>query len=259
MSSSSARASSLARPWCSNSGDTSECRARSALPVGPGRSRTRRASPSTKISYRARPALSTTSYRSASLEPSRQSRRRPTRPARVLRRVARPDPGLGPGTPVGIEVVTTCSLWYVSARERGGRPWTQASGTDHGGVAGARARAGRGARRHGMDARHRRPPRRPARTTRPPSSPTRTTVVAIPGDVADAAHRDAAGRPRSTELGRLDLLVNNASTLGASPLPALDVDRSRRAPARLRSQRRRAARAHAAAAAGARRRRTARS
>ena len=25
------------------------------------------------------------------------------------------------------------------------------------------------------------------------------------------------------ELGRLDLLVNNASTLGASPLPALDV------------------------------------
>jgi NAD(P)-dependent dehydrogenase (short-subunit alcohol dehydrogenase family) len=50
----------------------------------------------------------------------------------------------------------------------------------------------------------------------------RTTVVAIPGDVADAAHRtqlvDAVA-----EFGRLDLLVNNASTLGASPLPALDV------------------------------------
>jgi NAD(P)-dependent dehydrogenase (short-subunit alcohol dehydrogenase family) len=48
----------------------------------------------------------------------------------------------------------------------------------------------------------------------------RTTVHAIPGDVADAAHRDdlvAAARA----IGRLDLLVNNASTLGVSPLPAL--------------------------------------
>jgi NAD(P)-dependent dehydrogenase (short-subunit alcohol dehydrogenase family) len=46
------------------------------------------------------------------------------------------------------------------------------------------------------------------------------TVVAVPGDVADETHRrrliDAA-----RELGGLDLLVNNASTLGASPLPYL--------------------------------------
>ena len=46
------------------------------------------------------------------------------------------------------------------------------------------------------------------------------TVLAIPGDVADAAHRaalvDAAHRR-----GRLDLLVNNASGLGPSPLPLL--------------------------------------
>jgi NAD(P)-dependent dehydrogenase (short-subunit alcohol dehydrogenase family) len=45
-------------------------------------------------------------------------------------------------------------------------------------------------------------------------------VTAIAGDVADAAHRralaDAVG-----ELGRLDLLVNNASVLGPSPRPAL--------------------------------------
>ena len=45
-----------------------------------------------------------------------------------------------------------------------------------------------------------------------------TGVVAIAGDVADDAHRaelvEAAG-------GTIDLLVNNASTLGASPLPAL--------------------------------------
>ena len=46
-------------------------------------------------------------------------------------------------------------------------------------------------------------------------------VVAIPGDVADAAHR-AELVAAVTAQGRLDLLVNNASTLGASPLPALD-------------------------------------
>jgi NAD(P)-dependent dehydrogenase (short-subunit alcohol dehydrogenase family) len=46
----------------------------------------------------------------------------------------------------------------------------------------------------------------------------RTDVVAIAGDVADPRHRaqlvEAAG-------DGLELLVNNASTLGASPLPAL--------------------------------------
>ena len=45
-----------------------------------------------------------------------------------------------------------------------------------------------------------------------------TEVIAIPGDVADAWHREAlveaAGAP-------LDLLVNNASVLGPSPQPAL--------------------------------------
>jgi NAD(P)-dependent dehydrogenase (short-subunit alcohol dehydrogenase family) len=47
---------------------------------------------------------------------------------------------------------------------------------------------------------------------------TLTEVVAVAGDVTDSWHRaalvDAAG-------ARIDLLVNNASTLGASPLPAL--------------------------------------
>lgn len=48
----------------------------------------------------------------------------------------------------------------------------------------------------------------------------RTRVTAVRGDVADAAHRAklAAVVERT---GRLDLLVNNASTLGPSPLPAL--------------------------------------
>lgn len=51
-----------------------------------------------------------------------------------------------------------------------------------------------------------------------------TGHVALAGDVTDPAHRlslaESAGR-----LGGVDLLVNNASTLGASPLPAfVDLD-----------------------------------
>ena len=48
----------------------------------------------------------------------------------------------------------------------------------------------------------------------------RTRVVARAGDVADAGHRDDLVEAVRRE-GRLDLVVNNASTLGASPLPAL--------------------------------------
>ena len=48
-----------------------------------------------------------------------------------------------------------------------------------------------------------------------------TTVTAVPGDVTDPAHRDALVRA-ATELGTLALVVNNASTLGASPLPRVD-------------------------------------
>lgn len=46
------------------------------------------------------------------------------------------------------------------------------------------------------------------------------SVVAIPGDVADPSHRQALVAA-ARALGSLDLLVNNASTLGASPLPNL--------------------------------------
>ncbi|WP_317633723.1 MULTISPECIES: SDR family NAD(P)-dependent oxidoreductase [unclassified Streptomyces] len=45
-------------------------------------------------------------------------------------------------------------------------------------------------------------------------------VVALPGDVADAGHR-AALVAAAGELGGLDLLVNNASVLGAEPLVRL--------------------------------------
>src|SRR5687768_13245738 len=46
-------------------------------------------------------------------------------------------------------------------------------------------------------------------------------VEAIPGDIADPAHRDELV-VAAESFGRLDLLVNNASVLGPSPQPALD-------------------------------------
>jgi NAD(P)-dependent dehydrogenase (short-subunit alcohol dehydrogenase family) len=45
-------------------------------------------------------------------------------------------------------------------------------------------------------------------------------VVAVPGDIADADHRHDL-TAAAFELGGLDLVVNNAGTLGAAPLPSL--------------------------------------
>jgi NAD(P)-dependent dehydrogenase (short-subunit alcohol dehydrogenase family) len=56
-----------------------------------------------------------------------------------------------------------------------------------------------------------------ADTLRRPGGPP---VLALPGDIADAAHR-AELRAAARELGGACLLVNNAGTLGASPRPAL--------------------------------------
>jgi NAD(P)-dependent dehydrogenase (short-subunit alcohol dehydrogenase family) len=50
--------------------------------------------------------------------------------------------------------------------------------------------------------------------------PAGHAVTAIPGDITDPAHR-AALIAAAQAAGRLDLLVNNAGTLGVSPLPAL--------------------------------------
>ena len=49
----------------------------------------------------------------------------------------------------------------------------------------------------------------------------RPDVIAVRGDVTDPVHREALAAAVDT-LGRLDLLVNNASDLGPSPLPALE-------------------------------------
>ncbi len=46
-------------------------------------------------------------------------------------------------------------------------------------------------------------------------------VIAIPGDVTDPAHR-AQLVAAANDLGGMHLLVNNASTLGPSPMPSLD-------------------------------------
>jgi len=50
--------------------------------------------------------------------------------------------------------------------------------------------------------------------------PTGTAVTALPGDVTEAGHREALRRA-ADDLGGPDLLINNAGTLGASPLPAI--------------------------------------
>lgn len=46
----------------------------------------------------------------------------------------------------------------------------------------------------------------------------RTDVVAVPGDVADPAHAAALVEQGLDRFGRIDILVNNASELGPSPL-----------------------------------------
>ncbi|HEY3713018.1 MAG TPA: SDR family oxidoreductase [Jatrophihabitantaceae bacterium] len=46
------------------------------------------------------------------------------------------------------------------------------------------------------------------------------TAVAVAGDVTDARHREALAAA-VRDVGRLDLLVNNASYLGPSPMPSL--------------------------------------
>jgi NAD(P)-dependent dehydrogenase (short-subunit alcohol dehydrogenase family) len=45
-------------------------------------------------------------------------------------------------------------------------------------------------------------------------------VIVLPGDVTDPAHREQIARA-AADLGGPDLLINNAGTLGASPLPAM--------------------------------------
>lgn len=67
-----------------------------------------------------------------------------------------------------------------------------------------------------LTARHREPLEATAGALRPLGS----EVITVAGDVADPRHR-AALRDVLTPAGHLDLLVNNASELGPTPLPSL--------------------------------------
>jgi NAD(P)-dependent dehydrogenase (short-subunit alcohol dehydrogenase family) len=49
-----------------------------------------------------------------------------------------------------------------------------------------------------------------------------TEVVALPGDVADRAHAERLVRLGLERFGRIDALVNNASSIGPSPMPTLE-------------------------------------
>ena len=82
--------------------------------------------------------------------------------------------------------------------------------------------------------------RRPTNSQKPISSPAHRSepmVRAIPGDITSARHRAASSTPPD-DLGGVDLLVNNASTLGPSPLRSSGASfTTRGSAARLRSQR----------------------
>ncbi len=47
-------------------------------------------------------------------------------------------------------------------------------------------------------------------------------VLAIPGDVADPAHAERLVRAGVAKFGRIDILINNASALGPTPMPRLE-------------------------------------
>ena len=51
---------------------------------------------------------------------------------------------------------------------------------------------------------------------------TRTDVLAIAGDVADPAHVKRLVEAALDRFGRIDVLVNSASTIGSSPMPVLE-------------------------------------
>jgi NAD(P)-dependent dehydrogenase (short-subunit alcohol dehydrogenase family) len=49
-----------------------------------------------------------------------------------------------------------------------------------------------------------------------------TDVLTLPGDVADPVHAERLVRAGLARFGRIDILINNASVLGPTPMPRLD-------------------------------------
>jgi NAD(P)-dependent dehydrogenase (short-subunit alcohol dehydrogenase family) len=54
------------------------------------------------------------------------------------------------------------------------------------------------------------------------AAPAGGAVFALPGDVADAVHAARLVREGESRFGPVDVLINNASDLGETPLPALE-------------------------------------
>src|SRR4051794_30234606 len=50
----------------------------------------------------------------------------------------------------------------------------------------------------------------------------KTEVVALAGDIADAGHAERLVEIGLDRFGRIDVLVNNASSIGPSPMPTLE-------------------------------------
>jgi NAD(P)-dependent dehydrogenase (short-subunit alcohol dehydrogenase family) len=67
-----------------------------------------------------------------------------------------------------------------------------------------------------LTARHARPLEQIARELS-----NQTHVIAIPGDVADSEHLHRLVETAEARFGRIDVLINNASELGPSPMPEL--------------------------------------
>jgi NAD(P)-dependent dehydrogenase (short-subunit alcohol dehydrogenase family) len=106
-----------------------------------------------------------------------------------------------------VEAMTTSSVAVVTGASRGlGRA-----------LAGALAAAGY---QLVIDARDRVALQACAATVRAEHDLPQRSVIELPGDIADPAHR-AELALAAADLGGASLLVNNAGTLGVSPLPAL--------------------------------------
>src|SRR5262245_23199507 len=121
--------------------------------------------------------------------------------------------GSAGATDIALDLKLTSTCIVGSMNETDMAPVALITGASRGlGAAVAVALAARGWRLI-VDARH-------EGTLREAAAGFGAGVIAIAGDVADPAHR-AELVAAVHRLGRLDLLMNNASTLGRSPLPPL--------------------------------------
>ena len=129
----------------------------------------------------------------------------------------------------GIEIAFTCSETGALAHHPTGEAH-HGQRHHHRRIAGTGPGPGRHPGRAGLAGGHRRPPT-PTDLDQAAAELARSTAGRRAGDVTDAAHRRALVEA-AVARGPLELVVNNASTLGPLPMPALAALRPRRAGAR---------------------------